>query len=429
MKKILYGFACIMMMCSFTSVNAVTIHNYDDWKTDGGNGSKERISDLVTNLKGANATGINNTYDGPYAENSEGNLKDGFTEEVNIELKLDDFANNEKFYVSNSVNYIDSYSTELFVTTTRTSEGFEITTTAKEGYKYVIKEDGIYAYQWVWSVDDNIVNVVFNILKDGKKISSSDEIAIETVYDSTSGEYEILTLDESEVEKMTPGYLWFFGIEVAKGVNVYAHLPIVVSAPQASGNGEVKIDDSNVKDFLNEALENNPDLKEAAKLNDVTLEVDSKKVEDIEEEEKSKFEGVIENGIIAEFFDITISAKAGDVTVSLTELSKKIPLTIGVPEAPDIAEGYTRTYYILREHDGKVEKLDAVLSDDGKTLTFESDLFSRYAIAYVDTKNAEVTPDTPNTNDKLISYMVIGGISISALVGMVLYQNNRKEYN
>ena len=51
------------------------------------------------------------------------------------------------------------------------------------------------------------------------------------------------------------------------------------------------------------------------------------------------------------------------------------------------------------KRDYKIEELDATLSEDGKTLSFNTDKFSTYAIAYVD----EILP--PKTGDNIMIYV------------------------
>ena len=56
-----------------------------------------------------------------------------------------------------------------------------------------------------------------------------------------------------------------------------------------------------------------------------------------------------------------------------------------------------RTYYILRLHDGVVDKLETELNGD--TLTFETNKFSTYALVYEDINN-------PQTGDNIIVFVV-----------------------
>ena len=66
--------------------------------------------------------------------------------------------------------------------------------------------------------------------------------------------------------------------------------------------------------------------------------------------------------------------------------------TVAIPEDL-MKEG--RTFYVIRVHDGKAEKLETVENEDG-TLTFKTDKFSTYALAYEDAQESTTTPTTPN---------------------------------
>ncbi len=139
-----------------------------------------------------------------------------------------------------------------------------------------------------------------------------------------------------------------------------------------------------------------------------------------------------ENVKVSSYFDITINVVNTDnnqVIGTLPELSKELTFNVQLPTTlAKVEEGYTRTYYIIRYHNGKSEILDASVS--GNTLTFKSDKFSTYALAYSDVKSedktivdedktiidkdkAEVKPaENPKTTDDGVVYILITLISI-----------------
>jgi len=52
---------------------------------------------------------------------------------------------------------------------------------------------------------------------------------------------------------------------------------------------------------------------------------------------------------------------------------------LDLTEAMDnIKEGYTRKYHVIRKHNDIVEILDIQISEDDKSLSFETDQFSAY---------------------------------------------------
>ena len=74
-----------------------------------------------------------------------------------------------------------------------------------------------------------------------------------------------------------------------------------------------------------------------------------------------------------------------DITVGL-ELSK---------EARNIPAGFDRKFYVIRDHDGNIKRLDATRS--GNYLNFDTSLFSTYAVAYIDVKASTPSPSYPGT--------------------------------
>ena len=175
------------------------------------------------------------------------------------------------------------------------------------------------------------------------------------------------------------------------------------------GTKEVTLSE-NTNDVLKESLKNTKDkeLQEFLASNNVTVHLESNKVakENVAAEVVEKFESVVKGATVAEYFDldILVTAEGVDEVHYLKELSKPITLTVDLPKLPEVAKGYTRTYYILREHNGVYEKLNATLTKDGK-LSFATDKFSKYAIAYEDVKN-------PDTLDSIVSIVTLAISSI-----------------
>ena len=98
----------------------------------------------------------------------------------------------------------------------------------------------------------------------------------------------------------------------------------------------------------------------------------------------------------------------------------KMNITIALPsEYQNTNKKYNRTYYIIREHDGVYESIPAVVSSDGLYVTFKTDKFSTYAVAYTDTLN-------PQTSDDILLYTAL---SIICLSGLLLAYKYRKNFN
>jgi len=143
-----------------------------------------------------------------------------------------------------------------------------------------------------------------------------------------------------------------------------------------------------------------------------TTKIDAKKVEAIKKKAG--------NAKITNFFDITVAVKetATDKAIAtLPELTKEIELMILLPEdLKNTNNKIERKYYVVREHDGKVELLDATISKDGKHLVFSSDRFSTYALAYEDNIKTN-----PKTEDNIVINTLLATISVLGMCGSVYY--------
>lgn len=124
----------------------------------------------------------------------------------------------------------------------------------------------------------------------------------------------------------------------------------------------------------------------------------------------------------SDYFDITLNVlepRTQEIMGILNELTGKVQFEIAIPDSlKQISKEYSRTFYIIREHEGEVEILPTTLKD-GKLL-FETDKFSTYVLAYEDIKN-------PKTFDSTISYITLGLTSLLCLSGVSIVLKSRKE--
>lgn len=178
-------------------------------------------------------------------------------------------------------------------------------------------------------------------------------------------------------------------------------------------------DSEKISNILLETLLESEELKKFAEVSSVIISLDIKPI-DLTETEVQKITEALENNKIkgaklSDFFDITINVKnanTGAIIGTLPELKSEIELVVALPEdLLSVEKGYTRTYYIVRNHNGSLDIIDPVLSKDNKSLTFLSDKYSTYAIAYVDTP----IPENPKTGDNIIVYVVLGLLSICSI--------------
>ena len=94
---------------------------------------------------------------------------------------------------------------------------------------------------------------------------------------------------------------------------------------------------------------------------------------------------------------------------TITELDSDSSITLKLGDSlQDHAQ-----YKVIREHNGEITELDAVYDPTNDTITFDTDGFSVYGLAYYD-------PANPNTNGGIIGSVAMGIISLIGLCGVEL---------
>lgn len=190
--------------------------------------------------------------------------------------------------------------------------------------------------------------------------------------------------------------------------------------------------EATLMESLEGAITSNATLKDAVNNNNVVVVVDiaSVKEDELDDEIVGEFEAVSKKLVVADYFDINVLVNDNNNNKLgiIPELTKDIELVIVLPEKYiNTDKNVNRTYYVIREHDGKVEILkDVEVSKDGKSIIFKSNKFSTYALAYEDKVNEDESIEDeakkeelpPKTGDINLS-MFIGTILISA-IGLVI---------
>ena len=121
---------------------------------------------------------------------------------------------------------------------------------------------------------------------------------------------------------------------------------------------------------------------------DIVLTVKEANVHD---EVKTAMAQAAKDYTIGQYLDIslfkymTVNGKQQD-GVALRTTKNALTISVAVPDALiNTNSAVNRTYCIVRRHDGAITVLDAAFDAASKTLTFKTDRFSDYAIAYKDT--------------------------------------------
>lgn len=204
---------------------------------------------------------------------------------------------------------------------------------------------------------------------------------------------------------------------------------------KTENDNEVKITiekDTKVENILTETLNNNKELAEKVKDINVKIDIEIGKIDSnlIKKEVTKAMQETAGKATIVEFFDITIAvnnAIDGNRIDTLNILNEEIELKVLLPESlKNTNKDINRIYYVVREHEGNIQLLEATLSDDGNYLTFKSDSFSTYALAYED--NIIENETIPPTYDNITTYIIIGSLSIVSLIGISQY-SKKKRFN
>lgn len=202
-------------------------------------------------------------------------------------------------------------------------------------------------------------------------------------------------------------------------VTITSELPVLDTTQEVEKVTVGIKDKATVEDILLETISNDEEL--STKVEDASVKVEIEIVpvnsSNVSDEVEKAMKEKAENAIIANYFDVSITLKdeKGTINETISELTQEIELMVALPEElRNNNKDITRKYYIVREHivdgESQVDLLEAKLSEDGKYLTFKTDKFSTYALAYEDVK----VVNNPNTGDNIMFYIVLGFVSFLA---------------
>lgn len=149
------------------------------------------------------------------------------------------------------------------------------------------------------------------------------------------------------------------------------------------------------------------------KLNVIVGEV---KEEDVNSSEVDLVKNEIDKKYnLATYLDIILGkfVNENDMVGLVEEAESAVSVTISIPTTLEkVKEGYTRKYVIVRVHNGVTDIIEDVKVNNDGTLTFKTDKFSTYALAYQDVQ--KVNAENPNTGDNVVTYILIGLMSLVA---------------
>lgn len=185
-------------------------------------------------------------------------------------------------------------------------------------------------------------------------------------------------------------------------------------------------DEEKVQNVLIDTLEK---TKEVAVDNvnvEVGLTFENKSISNIPEKMLDVVEKISKDTKILKYFDLSVLVFDTDNQLALgnlTKLTDKVEFTIDLPaDLPNVKKGFERKYYIVREHNGEYDMLTTTISKDGKKISFKTDKFSEYVLAYTD---VEKNVKSPKTYDAIVKYLIINLLSVSLIVFSVKYLKKR----
>lgn len=155
--------------------------------------------------------------------------------------------------------------------------------------------------------------------------------------------------------------------------------------------GDVEISRDEVIDLL---IEN-----KKITANELSEVAEGKKIEIVLEVKEAQTNELIETNTkgykVGKYLNITLNKIVNGTNKSIHELTKKLKISIELPtELINKDKTITRTYFIARSHNGKVDILETNYDEKTNKLTFETDKFSDYAILYKDKKELKTTVTT-----------------------------------
>ena len=116
------------------------------------------------------------------------------------------------------------------------------------------------------------------------------------------------------------------------------------------------------------------------------------------------------------YFDFLIMKSIGGETTVINKTASELEVVVPIPEQYRKAG---RKFFIIRNHNGVVDVLEDI-GDDDTTITFRTDRFSEYAIAY----------EAINVNKLILRFGIIAFVSlilaVICFVNLVKYKRSAR---
>ncbi len=261
-------------------------------------------------------------------------------------------------------------------------------------------------YQFAATADkDPVPTYNVQVENDGNGTASAD------VNSTTAGTTVTLTAVPNEGYQFKEWQVISGGITVNDNSFVMPANDVVIKAifEQETTEGKVDVDVvvgenapvmtiSNTKEEIIDKISWTEDEQQSiAEGNDVKVSLEITDLNStISEDDKKAIIDVLSDNTVGQYIDISVFKQVGSLEKTpVKETNSKIKITITLPETLKVNEANTRMYQMVRVHNGKATILDADYNAANGTLTFESDMFSTYAILYKDVTEENPTQEQP----------------------------------
>jgi len=138
-------------------------------------------------------------------------------------------------------------------------------------------------------------------------------------------------------------------------------------------------------------------------------------IDDAQNIQQSTYASTLNGFEVGSYLDLSLNEviNKGDSEdvwrTNITELQEDTTVTLTLS---DELKGHAE-YKVLRDHEGAIEELEAIYNPSNGTISFETDSFSTYILAFNDEAN-------PNTSDGILGTIGLGLFSMLGIVGITL---------
>ena len=103
-----------------------------------------------------------------------------------------------------------------------------------------------------------------------------------------------------------------------------------------------------------------------------------------------------------------------------TQLGQELDMTLSVENVAGVKAGYARKWYVTRDNNGVIERLEATYDEETGTIHFKSNGLGFYAYGYVDEKINNV-PGVPNTGARPMQQIATAVATVMPITAVIIF--------